>query len=81
MVSFVSIRRSSPQPKVILSDSAPLPQQVVHKQEFIPVETNTFAAADAQAKAEYVRKYPGALTTIEAFSGMRDQFYNALKTR
>lgn len=51
-----------------------VPQAVYKTTEFVPYETDSFAAADAKAVKEFVNKYPGARAIIHAFQGMRKQF-------
>lgn len=78
---FIEIERPQRTQKVVVTDSPPPPQRVVPRVEFAPYETDTFARADAQTQQKYIQKYPGAIATIQAYVGMRDQIYSAMTVR
>lgn len=58
-------------------ESPPPPQAIVTETRFAPYERDTFAEAFAWAEAELVRKYPGAVSTLEAMKGLINQFLSA----
>ena len=64
-------------PSVITVESPPPPQAIVPETRFAPYERDTFAEAFAWAEAELVRKYPGAVSTLETMKGLIDQFLSA----
>jgi hypothetical protein len=64
-------------PPVITVDSPPPPQAIVAETRFAPYERDTFAEAFAWAEAEMVRKYPGAVSTLETMKGLIQQFLAA----
>jgi hypothetical protein len=72
---FVPIQRTN----VVSTDTPPPPQQVITRTQFAPYETDSFARADSEAMTQYVRKYPGAATTLESFKGMRQQYQQAMR--
>jgi thiol-disulfide isomerase/thioredoxin len=61
-------------PSVVTVESPPPPQAIVPETRFAPYERDTFAEAFAWAEAEMVRKYPGAVSTLEAMKGLINQF-------
>lgn len=71
---FVPIHRTN----VVTTEAPPPPQVVIPTTQFAYVEGDKFARADDKAMTEYARKYPGALTTLLSFQGMRRQFLNAM---
>lgn len=64
-------------PPVVTVDSPPPPQAIVPETRFAPYERDTFAEAFAWAESELVRKYPGAVSTLEALKGLINQFLSA----
>jgi thiol-disulfide isomerase/thioredoxin len=64
-------------PPVITVDSPPPPQAIVSETRFAPYERDTFAEAFAWAEVEMVRKYPGAVSTLETLKGLISQFLSA----
>jgi thiol-disulfide isomerase/thioredoxin len=64
-------------PPVIAVDSPPPPQAIVPETRFAPYERDTFAEAFAWAESELVRKYPGAVSTLETLKGLISQFLSA----
>uniref|UniRef100_A0A7C4QP59 Thioredoxin-like fold domain-containing protein n=1 Tax=Schlesneria paludicola TaxID=360056 RepID=A0A7C4QP59_9PLAN len=64
-------------PPVITVDSPPPPQAIVPETRFAPYERDTFAEAFAWAEVEMVRKYPGAVSTLETLKGLISQFLSA----
>jgi thiol-disulfide isomerase/thioredoxin len=68
--------RTAP-PPVITVDAPPPPQAIVAETRFAPYERDTFAEAFAWAEAELVRKYPGAVSTLETLKGLINQFLSA----
>lgn len=42
--------------------------------QFVPVEVDSLADADARAMRAFVDKYPGAVHVLETFRGMRDLY-------
>lgn len=67
----------SSSPPVVTVESPPPPQAIVPETRFAPYERDTFAEAFAWAEAEMVRKYPGAVSTLEAMKGLINQFLSA----
>jgi thiol-disulfide isomerase/thioredoxin len=65
-----------PPPVVTVENPAP-PQAIVPETRFAPYERDTFAEAFAWAESELVRKYPGAVSTLEALKGLINQFLSA----
>jgi len=64
-------------PPVVTIDSPPPPQAIVPETRFAPYERDTFAEAFAWAETELVRKYPGAVSTLETLKGLINQFLSA----
>jgi hypothetical protein len=64
-------------PPVVTVDSPPPPQAIVPETRFAPYERDTFAEAFAWAETELVRKYPGAVSTLETLKGLINQFLSA----
>jgi thiol-disulfide isomerase/thioredoxin len=64
-------------PPVVTVESPPPPQAIVPETRFTPYERDTFAEAFAWAEAEMVRKYPGAVSTLETMKGLIRQFLAA----
>jgi hypothetical protein len=64
-------------PPMITVDSPPPPQAIVPETRFAPYERDTFAEAFAWAEVEMVRKYPGAVSTLETLKGLISQFLSA----
>lgn len=64
-------------PPVVTLENPPPPQAIVPETRFAPYERDTFAEAFAWAESELVRKYPGAVSTLEALKGLINQFLSA----
>ncbi|MCA8985871.1 MAG: trypsin-like peptidase domain-containing protein [Planctomycetaceae bacterium] len=64
-------------PPIVTVDSPPPPQAIVPETRFAPYERDTFAEAFAWAETELVRKYPGAVSTLETLKGLIHQFLSA----
>lgn len=64
-------------PPVVTVENPPPPQAIVPETRFAPYERDTFAEAFAWAESELVRKYPGAVSTLEALKGLINQFLSA----
>lgn len=64
-------------PPVVTIENPPPPQAIVPETRFAPYERDTFAEAFAWAESELVRKYPGAVSTLEALKGLINQFLSA----
>lgn len=64
-------------PPVVTVDSPPPPQAIVPETRFAPYERDTFAEAFSWAESELVRKYPGAVGTLESLRGLIDQYLAA----
>mgnify|MGYP007059515113 FL=1 len=64
-------------PPVITVDTPPPPQAIVPETRFAPYERDTYAEAFAWAETELVRKYPGAVSTLETLKGLIQQFLSA----
>jgi len=83
LVSFVDVRNA--EQDVINHYRQTAPSQVPTIKQFqrfrdaifIPVETDSFAAADEKALRAFVDRYPGSANVIRAFIGMRNQFVTA----
>lgn len=68
---------TTPKPSVVTVGSPPPPQAIVPETRFAPYERDTFAEAFAWAETELVRKYPGAVGTLESLRGLIDQYLAA----
>lgn len=64
-------------PSMVTVDSPPPPQAIVPETRFAPYERDTFAEAFTWAESELVRKYPGAVGTLESLRGLIDQYLAA----
>lgn len=64
-------------PPVVTVENPPPPQAIVLETRFAPYERDTFAEAFAWAEIELVRKYPGAVSTLETLKGLINQFLSA----
>lgn len=64
-------------PPVVTIENPPPPQAIVPETRFAPYERDTFAEAFAWAETELVRKYPGAVSTLETLKGLINQFLSA----
>ncbi len=64
-------------PQVVTIENPPPPQAIVPETRFAPYERDTFAEAFAWAETELVRKYPGAVSTLETLKGLINQFLSA----
>lgn len=67
-----------PQPApVIPTETPPPPQVVIPTTQYAPYEVDSFAQAFAWAGGEYVRKYPGAVGTVEGIKSLITQYLAA----
>jgi len=64
-------------PVTVTVDTPPPPQAIVPETRFAPYERDTFAQAFAWAEVEIVRKYPGAVGTLESLRSLIDQYLAA----
>ncbi len=64
-------------PPVVTVEHPPPPQAILPETRFAPYERDTFAEAFAWAETELVRKYPGAVSTLETLKGLINQFLSA----
>ncbi|MGL4513810.1 MAG: hypothetical protein ACRCT8_12025 [Lacipirellulaceae bacterium] len=69
------VARQRPVPVVV--DNPPPPQQTVHRNHYVPVESDRFAAAYQWAAEEIARKYPRSVDTLTALDGLTRQKLNA----
>ncbi len=64
-------------PPMVTVEHPPPPQAILPETRFAPYERDTFAEAFAWAETELVRKYPGAVSTLETLKGLINQFLSA----
>lgn len=68
----------APQPvPIIPTETPPPPQVVIPTTQYAPYEVDSFAQAFAWAEGEYVRKYPGAVGTVEGIKSLITQYLAA----
>lgn len=65
-------------PVVVETEARPLPPNVVHTSEFIPVEVNPQARAYVWAKRKLVERYPDAASAVEVLESLIKQYRDAL---
>lgn len=72
-------KRSQSPPRVVTVDAPPLPQVTQTDTRFVNVEKDTFAKAHAWAQEQLVRRYPGAVPSVETLNSLIQQYLNATK--
>lgn len=70
--------RVNASPVIVETESRPLPQNVVHTSEFIPVEVNPHGRAYVWAKRKLVERYPDAASAVEVLESLIKQYRDAL---
>jgi hypothetical protein len=62
-------------------DSPPPPQHTGIETHYVSYEKDTFAEAQNFAEEQFVRKYPGAVASIEVLKSFRDQYLSSVRSR
>jgi outer membrane murein-binding lipoprotein Lpp len=65
----------------IAVDAPPSPQIINTETHFVSVELDTYQQAHAWAKAQLVRRYPGAVETVETLDSLISQFLDSRKAK